>query len=100
MSTILSMCGPGWFAANAYNEDSGIKELYRTCLLMDMREMDDRVRSPRKPVFSLGYYCLFNMIRVQVWTSSAEWTYSCIRRVVRSISGISPSISVSEHAAS
>jgi hypothetical protein len=43
MSTILSMCGPGWFASNAYNEDSGIKELYRTCLLMDMREMDDRV---------------------------------------------------------
>jgi hypothetical protein len=39
------MCGPGWFAANAYNEDSGIKELYRSCLLMDMREMDDRVCS-------------------------------------------------------
>lgn len=59
IASLFAFSGPGWFAANAFNEESGIKDVFRNCLLMDFREMDDRV-----------------------WTSSAEWTYTCIRHMV------------------
>ncbi|GAA96094.1 uncharacterized protein L969DRAFT_94322 [Mixia osmundae IAM 14324] len=62
---LLALCGPGWIAANAYTSE--IQEYYRTHILADLRELDDRI-----------------------WTNSAEWVYTAVRRRVISAGFLIP----------